>query len=1197
MKKLYCSTNLHQALSSILFWGAFLFSTFAYVNLEAQPVNDDCSGIIDLGEGYICPSPEVYNNIEATPSSIFSNPGDNVPECFQGGNVFRDVWFAFHVPADGSIVDFEIIISGVDGPNGSITNPQFAIYRGDCVEEGLAELDCASANDGETAVELEIYGLTPGITYFIRVDDWNNSAAPNAGDFEICIQEPEENPVNPDDLPWDPDPNCGSIVTDGVAAVTCGTIESMPEDQRWVFGLMNINDVMPNSGRVDVTNNVEMYHHPSWHIDSMGNVFGITMDDHGNVFVTASSNYGTQFFFDPGIVRYGDIGGGAEDEQAAGTIYKIDGITGQASVFGVLPQQEALFEHSSCEFVEIINRNTGPGLGNITFNQATKHFYATNFEDGRIYRLDEDGTILDSYDPWGLDNGAPGVVDLDELAYGIDISPDGSALFFGNASTNSTFAEAEVFAVNLNPDGSFAGTINNSTLPAGANWDNYEGTETLHYSLSIIGNFAPEQLAISDMEFLPNGKLLVGLRSFCSNNIHTSYNHGGEAIVLSQGGGGLFNQNEGSIHSGYFGSLGGSKECYGGVSAFTTDDGDLLYVISSADMLLEEGPHGIHLSNEGDFGSSFLPVSPAGVVSYGTQPFSFDPKGIGGDVKMFVACGEEEVACSLEDIDAGEHISICAPGQTVELNGSVTGEYIGVEWTPAEGLSNPNILNPTVEVTSTTTFTLKAFGMGTSDNLITNGNFSFGNTGFTSEYIIGTGGSFGLLSDEGTYAVTSNTNFVHSNWSSCEDHTGGGNMLAVNGSTEPNEKIWCQSVTVTPETDYEFSAWITSAIFENPPILQFSINDTLLGTPFNVPPNPCQWNQFFQTWSSGMNTTIEICITNQNTNQSGNDFAIDDISFGPVCTLEDEITVFVEDPVAEVEPMALIPCNNGGMGIILDGTGSSVGAGITYEWTTADGNIVSGATSLTPMVDAPGTYTLTVFQESSSDPCTASADVVVSQDTTSLVLPDSIELCLGESYTFDVDDFDNYEWTPDDFISCTDCPNPTVTPPNSITYTLTASTADGCVATDSTNIIILPASQSDTTLFVCSGDSIMYQDTFLLPGTLTLFLFPDTNGCDSIVRVLVDELDEFASDLTLTACSSETVDYNGTTLAPGSVTDFTFMATNGCDSVVTVTVEELDEFASDLTLTACSSETVDYNGTTLAPGSVTDFTFHGNEWL
>lgn len=49
--------------------------------------------------------------------------------------------------------------------------------------------------------------------------------------------------------------------------------------------------------------------------------------------------------------------------------------------------------------------------------------------------------------------------------------------------------------------------------------------------------------------------------------------------------------------------------------------------------------------------------------------------------------------------------------------------------------------------------------------------------------------------------------------------------------------------------------------------------------------------------------------------------------------------------------------------INLDGTKSANGNGYSYLWETVDGNIVSGASTPTPLVNAAGTYTLTITNE------------------------------------------------------------------------------------------------------------------------------------------------------------------------------------------------------------------------------------------
>lgn len=157
-----------------------LMAAFAMAGaLFAQtPVNDNCSGLIDLGTAPICP-PDIFSNVGATPTDIGN---DNNPSCFNSGVAQRDVWFMFTCP--DTLFDFRITLTGVGN---SILNPEFAIYRGDCEFDGLAELLCAKADIGENSLFLDVTGLTPGLQYFIRVSDYSQTGTPNSGEFTLCV--------------------------------------------------------------------------------------------------------------------------------------------------------------------------------------------------------------------------------------------------------------------------------------------------------------------------------------------------------------------------------------------------------------------------------------------------------------------------------------------------------------------------------------------------------------------------------------------------------------------------------------------------------------------------------------------------------------------------------------------------------------------------------------------------------------------------------------------------------------------------------------------------------------------------------------------------------------------------------------------------------------------------------------------------
>ncbi|MEM1217115.1 MAG: hypothetical protein AAGJ82_15580, partial [Bacteroidota bacterium] len=200
---------------------------------------------------------------------------------------------------------------------------------------------------------------------------------------------------------------------------------------------------------------------------------------------------------------------------------------------------------------------------------------------------------------------------------------------------------------------------------------------------------------------------------------------------------------------------------------------------------------------------------------------------------------------------------LCEPGSVV-LNGQVMGDFFDFEWLPTDGLTNADQLTPTATVSMTSDYTLRARAI-TGVELINNGDFSQGDTGFTSDYIYGTGGGVGLLSNEGQYAIDDNAGDTHNAFANCSDHTGGGNMMVVNASGDASN-VWCQDITISTNTSYFFSAWVTSVFPDNPAQLQFSVNGQLLGQAYNATSNTCDWQSFAAEWVSGSSTTATICI-------------------------------------------------------------------------------------------------------------------------------------------------------------------------------------------------------------------------------------------------------------------------------------------------------------------------------------------------
>ncbi|MDF1697314.1 MAG: hypothetical protein P1U56_15835, partial [Saprospiraceae bacterium] len=457
--------------------------------------------------------------------------------------------------------------------------------------------------------------------------------------------------------------NTTSCVTDallypGVAVVTCGVVEDVPAAGRYVVAYLAMNNAIPTAApfRDNITDPDSALHSSDWLVSNIGNVFGTAINQQtAEVFVTASSNYGAGFGFinnSPAVLNYGVVGSPANATEAAGTVYRIDPVTGAVTVFVRLPQQTTTLEHWDCEddAIEITRTNTGVGLGNIAYDELNDQFFVTNTEDGRIYRISNAGVILDSYDPKSYDTGVVGIDSLQEVPYGIAVEPGSNRLFFGfvddpgpgPAGAQALPGAPKIFSIDLSSSGGFVGTVNNTTMPSGATYDNYVGTDQEHGSIPTSeagGGFSYTNHTtyfISDLAFAPDGTLLVAVRTGCYGSWHSSYNHWAETDVITLN---VSNNLYDTTPTEYDISVDGDaadEDGYGGVATYELNDGscDVHYLASFGDVLSENGPHGITIW---DSGTTSAPVSPLGVFEYGVLP-NEDPKGIGGDVEVYNGC-------------------------------------------------------------------------------------------------------------------------------------------------------------------------------------------------------------------------------------------------------------------------------------------------------------------------------------------------------------------------------------------------------------------------------------------------------------------------------------------------------------------------------------------------------------------------------
>ena len=96
-----------------------------------------------------------------------------------------------------------------------------------------------------------------------------------------------------------------------------------------------------------------------------------------------------------------------------GSIWKVDGKTGDITLFSTIPG------------------NSGPGLGDIVYDRATRQFFVSDLDTGLIHRLDADGTPIDTFDHGEAGRTAAGLAPMPD---------DGTAMDIHDAAFDSTNA-------------------------------------------------------------------------------------------------------------------------------------------------------------------------------------------------------------------------------------------------------------------------------------------------------------------------------------------------------------------------------------------------------------------------------------------------------------------------------------------------------------------------------------------------------------------------------------------------------------------------------------------------------------------------------------------------------------------------------------------------------------------------------------
>ncbi len=257
------------------------------------------------------------------------------------------------------------------------------------------------------------------------------------------------------------------------------------------------------------------------------------------------------------------------------------------------------------------------------------------------------------------------------------------------------------------------------------------------------------------------------------------------------------------------------------------------------------------------------------------------------------------------------------------------------------------------------------------------------------------------------------------------------------------------------------------------------------------------------------------------------------------CSAAQSVTVAANNipPVISAGASITLNCNQP----TLDLSGIAPNAGHSYSWAaSAGGNIVSGANTLTPSVDEPGLYTLTVIN--SANGCSSTASVQVLQDAgqpvVALATPAPLT-CLAQQLAINGTNSSTganfmYDWSGPGIVSGDNTATPTVNQPGNYILTIT-NTDNGCTTTGTATVVqdvVLPTADAGPaqTLncinpqFQIGGTNMSVGSNFIYdwngpgilsggnsqqpvigqPGTYTVTVTNTTNGCTQTGGVAID---------------------------------------------------------------------------------------------
>lgn len=165
----------------------------------------------------------------------------------------------------------------------------------------------------------------------------------------------------------------------------------------------------------------------------------------------------------------------------------------------------------------------------------------------------------------------------------------------------------------------------------------------------------------------------------------------------------------------------------------------------------------------------------------------------------------------------------------------------------------------------------------------------------------------------------------------------------------------------------------------------------------------------------------------------------------------------------------------------------------------------------------------------------------------------------------------SYSWSPSGSLNNAATSNPLATPSSTTPYVLTVTDSLGCVAMDTTNITVTPASTSTITPTACVSYTAPSGNVLTTSGTFN-DVIPNAAGCDSLITIMLTINQPTSATLNPVACYSYLSPAGNTYTSSGTYNE-TLTNAMGCDSSITINLTINGTTTSTISPSACDSYT------------------------